>query len=96
MIEREGEMSRATRQRRLATQQRPHLGVERRGIIGFDDAELQFVGCRRRIAGVNSAAVDQLIAPHPGNRERPGNRAADTAGVVFDDEFTQCRQRHFR
>jgi hypothetical protein len=40
MIEREAEMSRVPRQRLLATEQRPHLRVERRGIVGFDHAEL--------------------------------------------------------
>ena len=77
-------------------QHRPHLGVELCGVVGFDHAELQFMGRGRGIATVYWVAPDQLIAPDPRVGERPRNWATDTAGVILDDEFSKRRERHFR
>jgi hypothetical protein len=82
--------------RLLATQHCTDLGVELGGIVAFDNSEQKFVGRCRGITGVDTVTVDQLIAPDAGIGERSGNRAAYTARIILDDEFTQCRQRYFR
>lgn len=53
------------------------------------------MGCTRGVAAVDRVAVDQLVTPDAGVGEGSRDRAADAAGVVFDDEFAQRRERRF-
>jgi hypothetical protein len=58
-------------------------------MVGFEHAELKFVGSGGRIAGVNVSPVDQLITPDSGVYERARDSAADSAGVILDGQFAQ-------
>lgn len=59
------------------------------GVIALEHAEFEFVGSGSRVASVDGVTFDEMIAPHASEEKRPGYRAADSAGLVLDREFTE-------
>src|SRR5579871_5869194 len=53
---------------------------------------------RRRltIAGMECGSSDERLAPHSCIGKRPGERGANAAGIIADDDFSQRRKGHAR